>query len=296
MIAQTAPHISNSDRLGLTLFLAAALHAIVILGISFDLADRLKNEPSPLSLEITLVHSKSDKAPEKADYLAQVDQSGGGDVKEKVRPSSAFANPRPIQTRGNAANSAPASSPAPQPVRKTSKQTLAAKDDSRLKTKLAQPEPTPTLPDTPTASELMQRSLEIARISAEISQRQQIYAQRPRVKTITARTKQYRDALYLKTWQDKVERVGNLNYPQEAKRRKLSGYLTMVVRLKPNGAVQMAKVIRSSGHKVLDDAAVRIVRMASPFAPFSPEMKKEFDILEIVRTWKFESDYRLSTN
>lgn len=292
MTAQTVPHVSNSDRLGLTLFLALSLHSIVILGVSFDLTDLLKRDDSPLSLEITLVHSKSDQAPEQADYLAQVNQEGGGDVKEKVRPSSPFPNPNAQQERGDAPNSTPASSPRPRPQPVT--RPVVTSDRSALKVSQPRDLPTPVLPEVPTADQLMQRSLEIARLSAEISEKQRIHAQRPKVKTITIRTKSFRDALYLKGWQDKVERVGNINYPPEAKRRNISGHLTVVVEIKPNGTLHHVEVARSSGHPLLDEAALRIVRMSAPFAPLPMEMRKDYDLLRIVRTWKFESNYRFS--
>lgn len=296
MTAHTVkPHINTSDRLGLTLFLAAALHAILILGVSFNLEEHARNDPPPLSLEITLVHSKSAKAPEEADYLAQVSQKGGGDVEEKVRPSSPFPNPRPVATQhGNAPQTIIETSPAlkPTPEKPT---ILQAEQPSTLAIRQPERTPDPAVPEIPTAAELMQRSFEIARLSAEIQQKQQSYAQKPKVKTISANTREFRDALYLKSWQDKVERIGNLNYPEEAKRRKISGNLTMVVEINPDGSLRHAEIGRSSGHKILDDAALRIVKMASPFAPFSKEMRNEFEVLRIVRTWKFESGNRFST-
>jgi protein TonB len=84
-----------------------------------------------------------------------------------------------------------------------------------------------------------------------------------------------------------VEKIGNLNYPEEAKRRKLYGNLLMHVAVRADGSVEKIRIRRSSGHKLLDDAAVRIVRMAAPFAPFPPEIREEVDVLDITRTWQF---------
>jgi protein TonB len=134
---------------------------------------------------------------------------------------------------------------------------------------------------------------EIARLTAELDRNSEYASQRPRHKSINASTREYRYSAYLEAWRKKVERVGNLNYPDEAKRKKLYGDLLLHVSLRADGSVQQIRVVRSSGHKILDDAAMRIVRLASPFAPFPTEIRKEVDILDITRTWQFQSNNRL---
>jgi len=126
-----------------------------------------------------------------------------------------------------------------------------------------------------------------ARLSAEISQSWEEYQKRPRQTFISARTRAYKYAAYMDAWRAKVERVGNLNYPEEAKRRDLSGDLIMDVALNPDGSIDSVTIKRSSGHAVLDDAAKRIVRLAAPFAPFPDDIRAETDILHITRTWQF---------
>ncbi|HKQ31406.1 MAG TPA: energy transducer TonB, partial [Burkholderiales bacterium] len=128
---------------------------------------------------------------------------------------------------------------------------------------------------------------ERARLNAEISRSWQEYQQRPRRKFLNARTQEYRYAAYMEAWRAKVERIGNLNYPDEAKRRQITGSLVLDVVLHNDGSVKEVAVIRPSGHKLLDDAAVRIVKLASPFAAFPPEIRTETDELSITRTWKF---------
>lgn len=290
--APTPPQLEpgDADRFGLALFFAVAVHALIILGVTFDLEDLTDPKPRPLSLDITLVHSHSDEAPEEADYLAQANQQGGGNVKEKVRPSSPFPNPRPAPEQGDARNTqAPA---APPPVPQRSQVMTAPK--SRIQTERAEATPK-TQPEVPTAAQLLARSQEIARLSAEIRQRQQAYAQMPRHKYISANTKKYEHAAYEDAWRMKVERIGNLNYPEEARRRGLTGSLMLDVGIKPDGTLHSVKVLRSSGHKTLDDAAVRIVRLASPFAPFTEAMRREFDVLHIVRIWQFQSGNQFAT-
>ncbi|SCZ61867.1 energy transducer TonB [Thiohalomonas denitrificans] len=281
----------NADRIGLTLFFAVAFHALVILGVTFDLEDFTNPEPRPLSLDITLVQSKSEKAPEEADYLAQADQEGGGSVKEKVRPSSAVSNRRPTPEKGDAERTRAPSSPPPRPERS---QVITA-PESRIQMESADKVPPKARPDMPTAADLLSRSREAARLSADIRRRQQSYAQRPRHTYISASTRKYEHAAYEEHWRRKVERIGNLNYPEEARRKGLTGSLMLDVAIKPDGTLHKVEVRQSSGKKSLDDAAVRIVKMAAPFAPFSDAMRQEMDILHIIRVWQFESGNQFGT-
>jgi protein TonB len=123
----------------------------------------------------------------------------------------------------------------------------------------------------------------------------QAYTRRPRQRYISARSQSFRDAAYLEAWRDKIERIGNLNYPEEAKRQSLSGSLILDVALNADGTVNTIELRHSSGYKLLDDAAIRIVRLAAPFAPFSEEMRKDTDILHITRTWQFLNDNSFSS-
>lgn len=141
----------------------------------------------------------------------------------------------------------------------------------------------------PTAATLVARSFAIASLDAEIEERENAIAKRPRRKFISASTREYKYAAYMEAWRAKVERVGNLNYPDEARRKKLSGSLILDVALNSDGSINEISVRRPSGQAVLDDAAIRIVRMAAPYAPFPEDFVKEVDILHITRTWQFQS-------
>ena len=134
---------------------------------------------------------------------------------------------------------------------------------------------------------IINRSLAMTSLSAEIDRRLQAYAKRPKRKWITARTKEHKYAAYMEAWRAKVEKIGNLNYPDEARRKKLSGSLMLDVALNPDGTINEIVLRRSSGHRVLDDAAIRIVRLAAPFARFPDDIREETDILHIERTWQF---------
>lgn len=154
----------------------------------------------------------------------------------------------------------------------------------------AAPSPAPA----PSAAELIASSMAMASLNAELEQRLDALAKRPRRKYISARTKEYKYAAYLEAWRAKVERLGNLNYPDAARSKGLSGSLLLDVALRPDGSVAEITVRRSSGHKELDDAAVNIVRLAAPYAPFPPDIRKEVDILHITRTWQFLNSDKFS--
>ena len=147
----------------------------------------------------------------------------------------------------------------------------------------------PVLPTPlPTGRQLMQQSLEMARLTAEIDQRTALYAKRPKVKLVTASTREYEYATYMRAWVEKVERVGNLNYPAAARRQGLNGSLILNVSVRRDGSVEGILVSKSSGYPLLDAAAIRIVHLAEPFPPL-PKVKEDIDILEVVRTWDFKN-------
>lgn len=159
----------------------------------------------------------------------------------------------------------------------------------------AQPQTPPVTTQTLTAQTLVNRSLAMASLSAEIDRRLQAYAKRPKRKWITARTREHNYAAYMEAWRQKVERVGNLNYPDEASRANLSGNLLLDVALRPDGSIDEIILRRSSGKKVLDDAAIRIVNLAAPFPRFPKRIAEETDILHVERTWQFLSGNRFAS-
>ncbi len=142
-------------------------------------------------------------------------------------------------------------------------------------------------PRTPSATELLTNSFKIASLSAEIRRKMEAKAKRPRRKFISATTKEYKYAAYMEAWRSKVERVGNINYPEQARKQGLSGSLVLDVALNPDGSINEITIRRSSGEKVLDDAAIRIVELAAPYGAFPQHIKDETDILHIMRTWQF---------
>lgn len=288
-----APQIHPSDRLGMTLFVAVVVHAMIVLGVTFKPElTRLPQIKSP-PIEIKLVHQTSDEKPEDARVLAQASLDGGGELDQPVNPQSpAFTPINPQRMGADSVITRPAAPPPPE-------RPPEARPMTQKRSDLRAVTPLDADPDTErqplTAEDLVARSMEIATLSAEISQAMSDYAQRGRHRYISARTREFRDAAYLDAWRAKVERIGNLNYPEEAKRRNLTGSLLLDVAINADGSLQAVTLIRSSGHKLLDDAAIRIVHLSAPFSAFSPEMKLDTDVLHITRNWEFLDSHSLST-
>lgn len=272
----------TTDRLALMLFIAAAFHALIILGIGFEAFDRTPPDPDTPTLDITVVNPNEAPPPEDYDYLAESSQDGAGNTEEKVHPQQQLIEQAPPVTRSE-------SKPAPTRV--------LSSDDSPHKTEL-QTEPEPEQESEQTnAAELINRSMEMLTLNQQINQSLLAYSKaKKKSKFISSRTREFKYASYMRDWVQKVERVGELNYPDSARRQRLSGKLIVQVALYPNGNVREITIRKPSGHKILDDAAVRIVKLAAPFAPFPENIKKETDILYITRTWVFTSGNRLKSH
>ena len=263
-----------ADRLALTAFMAVVIHVLVILGVSLAPPERERREQR--SLDVLLVHRSSLIPPEEAHYVAEAHQRGAGDRPEAPPATPAGAaqatlDPAPLPAAARA-NPSPesGSAPVPSPVVRS------------------QPNPDPKASaETSSAATVRARAMED--LSAEIDQRLKAFEARPKRKWTNANTREHAYAAYMEAWRKKVERIGNLHYPQEARRLGLSGRLSLDVALHADGTVAEIFVRRSSGESVLDEAAVRIVGLAAPFSEFPPAIRREVDVLHIERTWQFSS-------
>ncbi len=286
-MAKASPgnYYQNPDRFGLMILVALVVHAALILGISFGGFDSVDENKVTPRMEVTLVKTQTEKAPDKVDYLAQANQAGGGNVEEIVRPETPFTSMAPKQ-------SIDLTTPTP-PTENVIKEEQATRNELLTMENHDQSIMADVFPakkkegDKVKVAELLSQSREIASLEVELGTSMRAYAKMPRRKFISAATKEYKYASYMESWRRKVEKIGNLNFPQEAKRRNLAGELILDVAINPNGTILRVKVARSSGYKLLDDAALSIVHLAAPFAPLTPAILKETDILHITRTWKF---------
>lgn len=279
--------LGGFSRLQIALTVSIALHAI-LLATHFSFPDYSKSMRDK-ALDIILVNSRSANRPTDAQALAQTNLDGGGNTDEDRRAKTPLP-PTPHKSAG-----------ADIEQMKRRVQELEARQQAMLtqaKSKQSvaasearndQPKPSPTL----SGLDLAESARAMARLEGEISKSIEDYNKRPRKKFLGARAEEYRFAQYIEDWRQKIERVGTLNYP-EAARGKLYGSLVLTVSINASGQIDRIDINRSSGHKVLDDAARRIVQMASPYAAFPPDIRRDTDILEITRTWYFTQGDQVS--
>lgn len=281
--------ITANDRLSLTLFLSLSIHALVLLGVGFTgLAERA-SRPAPM-IEVTLAHEPQDTAPEAHDFLAQADQDGGGDAEDAQIPDRPQESIMPGVPEGQQAiDSAPAASERPSPPERRE---VAGADDPEPAPEQPAPEPSE---ERPSAAQLLDTSTAVAASAEFTDPAESVNARYPTKQRLNASTKSHAAAAYMREWVRKVEQVGNLNYPDEARRRELTGRLIVEVTIRPDGHVRDIRILRASPHPLLDQAAERIVEMAGPYSRVPDEVLEGNDLLVITRTWEFDKRRQLST-
>lgn len=276
------------DRFGFSLFLAIAIHALLIFGIGFKL---YQQQAPATTLEVTLAQHRVEEAPQQADFLAQHNQQGSGNESE-LQELTTDRPPEIVDSQLKKVGAQVAQTPqqpnaGATPVVSSSADSVDLANDKLLK-EITDPSIAPSLPPA--------TQMEFASLKAKLDEQQRQYSNLPKVLRVTsASTMAAEHAAYLQYWIDRIELVGNTNYPEEARRRGIFGDLRLAVTMLPDGTVEGVEILLSSGQRVLDQAAVRTVRLASPFAPFPAEMA-QWDKLEIIRTWRFEAGHRLNTD
>lgn len=270
-------------RLIVTLFISVSVHAL-LLSMHFKGFDASKHKNTAPPLEVVLVNAKSARAPEKADALAQVNLDRGGNTDSDRRAKSPLPSKEINQVEREAQQARERVQALEQEAQRLLTQIKSqAKIDQPLKNPTPVTDPGPIVD----AAELVKKSMEMARLEAQIARETEQYNKRPRRRSIGARTQEYRFARYVEDWRAKVERVGNLNYPEAARSQRIYGELVVTVHIKADGTLEDVEIARSSGQKILDAAAVRIVELAAPYASFPEDIRRDTDILSITRTWIF---------
>lgn len=274
-----------SSRLDVAIFISIIFHAVVLFGVTFKLpTPKIENAVTPL--EVVLVNSKSISKPYKADTLAQANLDGGGNTDDNRHAKT----PLPLSPKHKQSIDVTKAKQKKKQLEQEAKRLMTAVNSKQsIHQSNSRLEKSEQAVKTPDASDLIQRSREIIRLEAQIAKDYEAYQKRPKRKFIGARTKEYRFARYVEDWRIKVERIGNLNYPEAAKRDNLFGHLQLTVGIMADGSLESIEVNRSSGKKILDEAAKSIVKLAGQngFAPFPPDISRDTDILHITRTWVF---------
>lgn len=280
--------VTSADRLTFTVFLAILVHAAIILGITFTITDR---NLSSQTLEVTLANYKSEEMTEQADFLAQENQVGSGTLADaKLLTTDVDADFNANSIKETSPLKQTASSPQVTPKKP---KVVSTTQPSSYKTPESPMPEVVELTEEPTGPKktLLQRSLEMASLEARLDTIQQTYSKTPRVQRLTASsTMKANDAYYVNSWRRKIENMGRINYPREAENCINSCSLRLLVSINPDGSINKLRILESSGKQSLDDAALRIVRRSAPFAPFTDEMRRDIDLLEIIRTWQFKGN------
>jgi len=282
------PPIGSKDRLIATLALALIVHGVLILGIGFTHED-----PAPVvpTLDVILTQTRTDAAPKHADFLSESNQIGGGNSDRALRPREAQFGVIAKDTPGIAQQLLTMQAPPPQP--RQAQRLLTSTLAQRNVAPPQEAQPTTEIP-LPTGHDVIEQDERMARKVAEIAREQQLYAKRPHRKFISASTQEYAYAGYMRSYVARIERIGNLNYPDAARRRNLSGRVVLTVAVRRDGSVESIDVVQSSGIPVLDEAAEQSVRLAVPFPPL-PATRENVDVLHITRTWDWLPDSTLQT-
>jgi protein TonB len=318
-MSQVEKYFNNLTPFAIAIWFSVAVHA-VLLAIQFEpeLRDIAKRLPS---LDIVLVNAKTEKAPDNAELIAQANLDRGGNTNEDRKMKTVLPTPLKqtaevqLQEKKEASTAAKSVEERSKKEQEEKKVAELEKQADALMTQLkadskvaADPvqKATTRVVEEDTAKEnvisrklnreaLLAASLEIDRLEAQIAKQQEEYQKRPKRRFLGARAKAADDALYLEAWRQKVERIGNMNYPSAARNQKLYGRLQLTVSIRSDGSIEGIAIDKSSGSKVLDNAAINIVKLAAPYSKFSAKMKKTTDILGITRTWTFTNEDALYT-
>ena len=283
--------ISDHDRFGMTFLLAAIFHGMLILGITFTFSPDADSETAP-ALDIILLQTYTPSEVDEASFLAQVSQQGGGDSKENTRPRDLFSAPTLAEKSGLAMQNQQR-----QQLQQQQNKQLALLHQSDASYLIQQSDPRNTTENRNHAEQTqLNETQQTARLAAEISDRIEVQAQSGKVKFLNSSTREFAPAKYMRDWIDRVERVGNLNYPDQARREKLNGTLILDVVINADGQLLKTDLRQSSGHQVLDDAAKRIVRLAAPYSAFPEKLREQADVIHITRSWEFLNSSGLHTH
>ena len=275
--------------LAMALAFSLALHAFTLFGVGIVLPDPRKAADFLQPLQVVLVNSKTRTSPTQADALAQNNLDGGGNTDEALRART------PLPTLSDDKQFTPEQSA--QRVQQLEQEAKRLMTQSKSNYSVAQEKNRQQQEANEHANgeDQIQRSMEIARLEAQIDKNMSAYQERPRRKFIGSRTREYRFAQYIEDWRIKVERIGTLNYPEIARQKRIYGNLQLTVSINADGSVEEVEVNRSSGQPILDAAAQRIVKLAAPFAPLPADIRRDTDILTIVRTWSFTQSDKLES-
>jgi protein TonB len=282
------------DRLGVTGFFSALIHVAIILGVSFSLPQSTLDD-SENSIDIVLLNNPNEETPEDAEFFSQSDSQGGGTGEEIA------TSPLPWKAVPIANNQEVSHTPRP-PLEEVNQRepVLTSEVADAESTSSAEPVEEPDQPVREMGTDIIDTNdgarSERERLIAQLNDKWQEYQKRPRRMYLSPTTRMHDAAIYMDNWRNRVEQVGNLNFPEQAKANKLTGSLILEVAINPDGSINQLRVLEPSPYKLLDDAALRFVRLAAPFEAFPEEIRETTDILHITRSFHFLEDNRVTSS
>lgn len=282
----------SRERFRFMIFLSACAHALLVLGVGFTYLTDANDEAT---IEVTVAQYRSQIQPDDADFIAQENQTGSGSQDEATVPSSPFLsdlNDADIN-EVRPAPEAQVLNETPEQPKLTTLTSINAEQVIAHQRNAPEQEEKQALSEQSSSEEI---SLAIASLQAQLDLQQQAFARQPRKYTLSsASARKSHEASYLDSWRRRVEAVGNINYPVQARQQQVYGNVRMLIALDASGQISETRIMQSSGESLLDQAAVDIVNLAAPFEPFPEELKAAADILEIVRTFRFHEGNTLSS-
>jgi protein TonB len=297
----------DTERFIVSLFVATLVHIVIIYGFGFSMPTSAK--PLHTTMEIILVQKSTDKAPDKADYLAQVNHEGSGEYEKKARPVTPTIAPFPDQIAEIVVTPPPPQIAATLHENHVETVTTNAKAKHQVEQhEQVMPTDKPSEQGNASQTEIFEeyisentllinaRLAKLASIQAELDEKFEDYTKSPRLTFLNSSTKKSKYASYMDGWRHKIEEMGTKFYREQNSLREFEGSLMVDVALNPNGTIRDIDIKKASKHKVLDDAALQIVHSAAPFEPFSDDIRKETDILHITRTWEFRYNNFVTKN
>jgi protein TonB len=272
--------------------LASILVHAAVLSLRFAFPDASRLRAAPQTLDVILVNSKSATRPAEPQALAQANLDGGGNTDEERRAKT----PLPVTRETARGDDVKRARQKVKDLEAKQRQLLTqAEAQAAAASEPAKPDPAPEPAKPLSGADLVNSALALARLEAQVARQIEDYSKRPRKQFVGARTQESRFAMYVEAWRLKIERVGNLNYPEGARGR-IYGSLRLTISIRPDGSVDDVQIDRPAEYKILNDAALKIVRLSAPFAPFPPDIRKDTDLLVITRTWTFAPGDRLFDN
>ena len=279
----------GNNKIGATFVFSLLVHGLLLFGIGVSY---VATRPALPTLDVTLVNVANSEAPDKADFLAQASNKGGGESDKSHRPSQPFSGLLPLPSQGTAPQPVTAATPSPQQA--TDQRMLTTTGQANFSVNSNDAKDARDTPDTATADEARVEQ-QIAQLSAETRREREAYAKRPHKKYISANTAASIYAAYMRGWADRIERIGNLNYPEQAREQGIHGDVILTVGVNRDGSLASIDIQKSSGYPIIDKAAVAIVKLCAPFPPLPPDSKEKVDILYVTRTWQFQPGDVLKT-